>query len=106
MGDLLEPNGEVPDERKAKRKWPGKVGIAALTRWTERHKEAVRKMVKDSEAEWQTAPREWRPTNQDGPETSTVVGCRATKTTRSHQVVQNGEVLEVNRLLSSVVERS
>ena len=56
------------------------------------------------EADWQRAPRKWEPKNLEGLVTTTVIGGRSAKTTRTVKIIQRGHMLEVNRLLRTVTE--
>ena len=44
------------------------------------------------------------PKNLEGPITTTVIGGRSAKTTRTEMIIQNGHIPEVNRLIRTVTE--
>lgn len=57
-----------------------------------------------AESTWQGAPRRWEPKNLEGSVTTTVIGGRSAKITRTETVIQRGHMLEGNMLIRIVVE--
>ena len=69
-----------------------------LYTWLRTYSEDLRQMVGDAPA-WQVAPDTWAPTNVPIAVTTTVVGARDAKTTRTETCYGEGGVWEVDRML-------